>query len=164
MKKNKLFLLLILPIIFLNSCSSNDEEPIIPVEHIVEITLDFNALANLEGNDATALASFGNGVSAADFTTDAIIGDKITYKIIASSNIEVICTDYLYASGDEDLWSTGLQKLDNGAGMVLGLEVLAPATLNQECKFNILFRISTDGVEDVKEYIIDPKIRIKTKR
>lgn len=164
MKNKKIFLLLILPIIFLSACSSNDDDPSIPIEHDVEITLDFNALADLEGTDATALASFGNGVSAADFITDAIVGDIITYRIIASSNIEVICTDYIYDSGDEDLWNNGLQKMDDGAGMVLGVEVLAPATANQECKFNILFRISTDGVEDLKEYMIDPKIRIKTKR
>jgi hypothetical protein len=164
MKKNKLLLLLILPIILLSSCSSTDDAPIIPIEREVEITLDFNALAALDGTDATGLATFENGVSAADFTIDAIIGDIITYKIISSSNIEVICTDYLYDSGDIDLWNNGLQKLDDGAGFVLGLEVLAPAVANQECKFNILFRISTDGVEDPKEYLIDPKIRIIPKR
>jgi hypothetical protein len=164
MKKSKLLLLLILPTILFSSCSSNDDAPIIPIEREVEITLDFNALAALEGTDATGLATFENGVSAADFITDAIIGDIITYKIISSSNIEVICTDYVYDSGDIDLWSNGLQKLDDGAGFVLGLEVLAPAAANQECKFNILFRISTDGVEDPKEYLIDPKIRIIPKR
>lgn len=164
MKKSKLLLWLILPIFFLSSCSSNDDDPLIPIEREVEITLDFNALAALEGTDATSLATFENGVSAADFTIDAIVGDIITYKIISTSNIVVICTDYLYDSGDLELWNNGLQKLDNGAGFVLGLEVLAPAVANQECKFNILFRISTDGVENPKEYIIDPKIRIVPKR
>lgn len=164
MKKSKLLSLLILPIILLSSCSSNDDEPLIPIEREVEITMDFIALAALVGTDATGLATFDNGVSAADFTTDAIIGDVITYKIISSSNIEVIYTDFVYDSGDIDLWNNGLQKLDDGAGFVLGFEVLAPAAANQECKFNILFRISTDGVEDPKEYMIDPKIRITPKR
>lgn len=159
MKKSKLLLLLILPIILLSSCS-DDEDSITPIEREVEIRLDFDALAALDGTDATALATFENGVSAADFTTEALIGDIIIYKIISTSNIDVICTDYLYESGNRDLWSDGLQKLDDGAGFVLGLEVLAPAEANQECKFNILFRISTDGVENPKEYLIDPKIRI----
>jgi len=164
MKKNKILLLLILLINFHSSCSSNDDAPVIPIEREVTITLNFNALADLEGTDATALATFENGVSAADFITDAVIGDVITYKIISSSNIQVINTDYVYDSGDIDLWTDGLQKLYNGAGFVLGLEVLAPAMANQECKFNIFFRISTDGVEDPKDYMIDPKIRIRTKR
>lgn len=159
MKKSKLLLLLILPVILLSSCS-DDEDSITPIEREVEIRLDFDALAALDGTDATALATFENGVSAADFTTEALIGDIIIYKIISTSNIDVICTDYLYESGDIDLWSDGLQKLDDGAGFVLGLEVLAPAEANQECKFNILFRIATDGVENPKEYLIDPKIRI----
>ena len=144
MKKSKILLLLILLINFHSSCSSNDDAPVIPIEREVTITLNFNALADLEGTDATALATFENGVSAADFITDAVIGDVITYKIISSSNIQVINTDYVYDSGDIDLWTDGLQKLYNGAGFVLGLEVLAPAMANQECKFNIFFRISTD--------------------
>lgn len=164
MKKNKLFLFLVLPVLIFSACSSDNEEPSLPIEHEVEITIDFEALAALEGTDATALASFGNGVSAADFVTDAIIGDKINYKIISSSNIDVICTDYVYDSGDSDLWDNGLQKIDDGDGFVLGLEVLTPAIANQECKFNIFFRISTNGIDNPIEYMIDPKIRIKTKR
>ncbi len=64
MKKSKLLLLLILPIILLSTCSSNDDDPILPIEREVEITLDFNALAALDGTDATGLATFENGVSA----------------------------------------------------------------------------------------------------
>ena len=164
MKKIFLYTFIIFTSICLTACSSNDDEPAVPIEQEVEIVVDFEALAELEGNDATALATFGNGVSAADFTTDAIVGDKINYTIVPTSSINVVCTDFLYESGDSDLWNNGLRKIDNGQGFMLGFEVLEPATSDQECKFNILFRVFRDGVEDPKEYIIDPKIRIRTTR
>lgn len=163
MKNTVLLSFLLLPFILLVSCSS-DDEPVVPIEQEVEITVDFDALANLIGNDATALATFENGISAAEFTTDAVIGDKINYTIKATSSVDVVCTDFLYESGDTELWNSGLRKIDDGQGFMLGFEVLAPATADQECKFNILFRVFRDGVLDPTEYVIDPKIRIKTTR
>ncbi|NVK83215.1 MAG: hypothetical protein HWE21_02775 [Cytophagia bacterium] len=164
MKNTVLLSFLLLSLIILVSCSSDDDEPVVPIEQEVEITVDFDALANLDGNDATALATFENGLSAAEFTTDAVIGDKINYTIKATSNVDVVCTDFLYESGDTELWNSGLRKIDNGQGFMLGFEVLEPATADQECKFNILFRVFRDGVLDPTEYVIDPKIRIRTTR
>ena len=64
-------------------------------------------LNNLTGTDATALVTFG-GVSAATFTTEAIIGDKISYEIVTSStDTEIRITQFNYSSGDVLLWEEG---------------------------------------------------------
>ena len=74
MKKLKLFMFM--AFIAFSSCSKEDNSETTPTTLEVKTTVDLTVLENLTGNDATALISF-YGTPADQYTTDALIGDKI---------------------------------------------------------------------------------------
>ena len=161
MKKIK-FLLFVIIITF-SSCSSNDDSETTPTTLEIKTTVDLTALENLTGNNATALIKF-YGIPADQYTTDAIIGDKVTYTIETGSSTTVVrLSNYEYDSGSDDLWAN-LEKVNEG-GFLVGLEVKQGAEIDQEAKFNIYFQLEKNGVlQTQKTYLVDPKIRIKAKR
>jgi hypothetical protein len=162
MKKNKL--LLIITLITFISCSSNDDMDTIPMLQEVKATLDLTALANLTGNDATHLIKF-NGVSAEQYTSVAIAGDQIIYKIETNDPTTIVrITKYEYTSGSMEVWKC-LRPI-NTNGWQVGLKVNEDSTENNlECKFDIQFQLEVNGVlQTNKTYIIDPKIRIRATR
>jgi len=160
----KFLLLLIITLITFNSCSSSDDMDVTPMTQEVKATLDLNALANISGNDATALIKF-NGVAADQFTSDVIPGDQITYKIETNDPTTIVrFQKYEYTSGSNELWVC-LKPL-NTEGWLVGFMVNPDATENNvEVKFNMLFQLEVNGVlQTQKTYIIDPKIKIRSVR
>tara|TARA_R110001599_G_scaffold28100_1_gene97672 strand:- start:4390 stop:4890 length:501 start_codon:yes stop_codon:yes gene_type:complete len=161
MKKLKLFMFM--AFIAFSSCSKEDNSETTPTTLEVKTTVDLTVLENLTGNDATALISF-YGTPADQYTTDALIGDKITYTIETNdATIFVRLTGYEYSFGSEDLWGN-LENVNVG-GFLVGLEVKQGAVIDQETKFNIYFQLEKNGVlQTQKTYFVDPKIRIRSKR
>lgn len=160
----RLKLLSIVALIAFSSCSKNDD-PIDTTPIIIEAksTLDLNALANLSGNDATALIKF-NGVAADQYTSEVIVGDQIIYKIDTNDATTVVrFIQYEYSTGSTGLWES-LEPV-RSAGWITGLKVKAGAVNNDEIKFNIQFQLEENGVmQPQKTYLIDPKIKIKSGR
>lgn len=159
-------LLLIITLITFSSCSSPDDnvDDTTPITQEAKATLDVNALKSQNGNDATHLIKF-NGVAADQYTTEALIGDKILYIIDANdANTIIRFIEYGYASGSDNLWES-LESVHDGAGFLTGLKVKDGATFNDEVKFDIKFQLEENGVlQTQKTYLIDPKIKIKSKR
>ena len=170
MKKN--FLILIVSVFILSACSSNknDVDPTAPMDISVEGSVDVNALNSLAGNDATALVTI-NGQSAATFTTESIPGDKIDYKINASSsNTEIRIINFRFnlaaSTASFDDWEINfipvVDTISNPAKAYINVD--ARAVAGDEYKFDIDFKVYTNGVSDGKIYYADPKIRIKSSR
>ena len=161
--------LLILSVIFVFSCSSDDEPDRTPIVQEINGTIDLTALAALTGQDATALVSF-NGVPAADHLVEAIVGDDIIYKVSTSDpNTFVVFSDFTYFSGSEELWGDGLQQFfGNSSGSasswVEGFTVLEGAITDDEVKFDIGFQLEVNGVVQIGDYFIDPKLKIRDRR
>lgn len=161
--KNFKLLLIIMLLTFI-SCSSGDDMDTTPMIHEVKATLDLNALANIAGNDATALIKF-NGVAADQYTSDVIPGDQVTYKIETNDPTTIVrFNKYEYTTGSTDLWEC--LKPINTNGWLVGLMVNEAATENNvEVKFNIQFQLEVNGtLQTQKTYIIDPKIKIRSSR
>ena len=161
----KLKVLSILCAVFFISCTSDSDSDTgrtTPIEVKVSGTIDFNALASLSGDDATALVTF-DGQPALGFTTEAIPGDKITYTIDnLPAGKTVFYEEFRLVSGSTQLWASMI-PIHDGAGMIIGLE--APSsTIVDEFKFDILFTVVTNGVKDPKIFRIDPKIKLKAKK
>lgn len=159
----KLKFLLPLMLLAFSSCTSSDDSETTPTTLEVKTTLDLSELAKLTGNDATALIKF-YGTPADQYTTDAIIGDKVTYVIETNDATTIVrFTDYKYTSGSDNLWSF-LEKVNEG-GWLVGLEVKQGAEIDQVTKFDISFQLEVNGVlQTQKTYLVDPKIRIRAKR
>ena len=157
--------LLVLTFVVFASCSKDEVIDTTPKTQEVKATIDATSLTNLAGNDATSLVTF-DGVPAATHTTEAIVGDRIEYKVDTSDpNTIVRFTEYQYASGSRSLWENGLETVQNDGDWLVGLRVRQGAISGQELKFNMKFILEVNGVlQTNKVYIIDPKIKIKSKR
>ena len=161
--------LLIVCLISVFSCSSDDEPDRTPILQEINGTIDLVALSALTGTDATALVTF-EGVPAADHLVEAIIGDDIIYKVSTSDpNTFVVFSDFTYFSGSEELWGDGLQQFfGNSSGSasswVEGFTVLQGAVTDDEVKFNIGFQLEVNGVVQIGDYFIDPKLKIRDRR
>ena len=157
-------LILFIALIAFSSCSSNDDSETTPGVQEIKATLNLSALSSLSGNDATSLITF-NGVPAAQHTTEALVGDEIVYIIDTDDPSTVIrYTEYRYASGDDNLWGS-LESVHDGTGWLVGLKVNEDAELENECKFDMQFQLEVNGVlQTNKTYLIDPKIKIRSKR
>lgn len=158
-------LLFIATLIVFSSCSSSDDDEVdtTPITQEAKATLDLNALASMSGNDATSLIQF-NGTPAGQFTSEALIGDKILYKINTNDATTIVrFTNYSYSSGSEELW--GEIDFVNDGNWLAGLEIQDGATNDDEVKFDIEFQLEVNGVlQTNKTYIIDPKIKIRSRR
>lgn len=157
-------LLFIVALITFSSCSKEDAvDPNTPIIIEAKATLDVNALKNMSGNDATHLIKF-NGVAADQYTSEVLIGDKILYIIDTNdANTVVRLTRYNYSSGSDNLWEN--IELVKDAGWLVGLKIKDGAVENEEAKFNIQFQLEENGVlQTQKTYLIDPKIKILSKR
>ena len=166
MKKfTQIALILLVGISFISCSSEDDGGDTTPITQEVTATLDLNDLANLSGTDATALISF-NGIPAAQYTTEAIAGDEIRYKVTTSDpNKFVRFVEFHYSSGSETLWNDGLERILDFSGRWLeGLQVLSGVNTGDELKFDIDFQIEENGQLQSTVYTIDPKIKIKSRR
>ena len=166
---------MLLLIFTLSNCKSSEDNSTTPIEQEIEAILDISTIANLpNGADITSLVDFGDGGNAANYTTEAIIGDEITYNIKTSSAQTTIwIAGFDYSSGSLELWSRGLDPvyLPNIPGAAQGEEMIAGFTIKQdvtdeeEVKFDILVNLVNNGVkDDSKTFTIDPKIKIKRRR
>ncbi|ARV05346.1 hypothetical protein BTO04_00960 [Polaribacter sp. SA4-10] len=156
----KLFLLV--AILLTASCGSSDCDFIL--ENDVSGAIDTSLLADLVGNDATALVTL-NGESARTFTSEALIGDEISYEIKTSlSNVEIVIINFFYTSGNQEFWKTGIERTIEieSSPATASLKVLRGA-VGDEVKFGFTFVLKTDGVIDFNTtYIVDPKIRVRS--
>lgn len=160
-KKIQLFITLLF-ITCLVSCSSSENEDIRidPIEQKVEMTVNLSAILGLQGNDATAFVTFDNGQTADQHVTEAIVGDKIFYEIKnLPANVEFSYEEFKYSSGDRELFSSLKQIRENG--VLKGLEIPVGAKVGAEVKFDIIFTIVTSGVKDDKQFVLDPKLKIR---
>lgn len=156
--------LLILTTLFLLSCASEEKIDTTPIIQRVTATLDLADLNNLTGTDATSLISF-NGVPAANYTTEAIIGDEIRYEITTSSSDTVLrFVEFNFSSGSENLWNEGLTTIEDNSGWLLGFEVLERASNEDELKFDMYFQLEVNSILQSEIYSIDPKIKIRARR
>ena len=161
--------LLIVCLISVFSCSSDDEPDRTPIVQEINATLDLVALAALTGNDATALITFNN-VPAADHITEVIVGDEIIYKVTTSDpNTFVVFSDFTYFSGSEDLWNDGMEfDFGNSSGSldswIEGFTILESALTDDEVKFDIGFNLEINGEVQLESYFIDPKLKIRDRR
>ena len=174
MKNLKTIFILLFIFTFFN-CKSSEDNSTTPIEQNVEAVLDISTIANLsDGADITSLVDFGDGGNAANYTTEAIIGDEITYNIKTSSAQTTIWIKQIrFSDGNFDFWSSGLDPvyLPNIPGAAQGEEMIAGFTVNEraseddEVKFDILVNLVNNGVkDDSKTFTIDPKIKIKRRR
>ena len=171
MKKS--FFILVLSGFILFACSSNDNnnvDPTAPIDINVEGSVDSNALSALVGNDATVLVTI-NGQPAATFTTETIPGDKIDYKINASSsNTEIRIINFRFnlaaSTASFDDWEINFTPVIDTISIPAKayIDVDSRAVAGDEYKFDIDFKVYTNGVSDGKIYFADPKIRIKSIR
>ena len=170
--KKSFRLVFLLSVIILSACSSSDSvDPLAPMEQNVEGTVSISALNGLSGNDATAIVTFGNGQAAANYTTEAIAGDAIDYKINTSSaNTEIRIINFRFnlaaSTASFDDWESNFivvtDTLSSPAKSYI--EVNRDAANGDDYKFDIDFKVYVNGVSDGKIYYVDPKIRIKAKR
>lgn len=161
MKKLKnLFLLIV--IVSIASCGSSDGDSML--ENDVSGALDTSLLADLVGNDATSLVTL-NGQSAGTFTSEALIGDEISYEVKTSlSNVEIVIINFFYASGNQEFWKTGIERTIERelSPATASLKVLSGA-VGDEVKFGFTFVLKTNGIIDLNTtYIVDPKIRVRS--
>ncbi|MGJ8743146.1 hypothetical protein [Polaribacter sp.] len=168
MKAFKIFLVFLMVSFSIWACSSNDIDDLVAaIKQEIGISLNLDDLANLTGTDATNIVTFSSGVPAANHITYALIGDEISFDIqTISANSMIRISDFSLASGDEDLWQNGLEKvIDTGyANPKAYFKVLEAAKEGQEVKFDITFFVTTNGIIDQTLYTIDPKIRIRARR
>ena len=172
----KLTKILIFALVFtLISCGGSDDNndnDTTPITQNVTASVDVAALMSSGGTDASAFANFGQpaGVSNADFTTSVITDDRIIFRgtPTSSSNQRILVKRIEYVSGPDiiddiivfvDPSESGVQ--DDAATVY---DIFDGGNDGDEVKYNLIFTIETNGVEDPLEYFIDPKIRIRSFR
>ncbi|MCI2230518.1 hypothetical protein MC378_15185 [Polaribacter sp. MSW13] len=173
--KNLKIGLVYLSVSFFLGCASSNDNNTTPKEIEVEAVLDVSSLASLpDGADITSLVSFEDGQSAANYTTEAIIGDEISYIIKTNSSTTTTWNaGFIYNSGDLEFWNTGLEYIylpnipgaQQGEEMIAGFTIKEGVTVGSEIKFDIQINLVENGVLDnSKTFIIDPKIKIRRTR
>lgn len=170
MKTLKSIFILSMAVLLFNCSSSSEEDPTAPITINVDGTLDLNALNSLVGTDATALVTFG-GAPAATYTVEAIPGDKVNYKITSSSaNTEIRIIDYRFnlnsSTASFDDWEINFTpQIDTIATPATAfIEVNTDAAGEDDYKFDIHFKVYTNGSSNHTIYTVDPKIKLKRRR
>jgi hypothetical protein len=163
MKMKKIIrLFLVMTIICFASCNSSDDE----LSGVLKVkgSIDVSELTKLTSNDATALVSL-NGEAAATYTTEASIGDEISYEVIStSSDVEIVILDFFYTSGNRELWEIGIeQTVDSQSSVSIASLKVINGLVGDEVKFGFTFALKTNGILDTTTtYIVDPKIRVRS--
>ncbi|MBT8310334.1 MAG: hypothetical protein HKO72_03320 [Flavobacteriaceae bacterium] len=168
MKSLKFLFLAGIIALFAVACNNDDDNNTDqPQNFPVVLTVDVDALLLLAaGSEASSVANFGQpaGVSNADYTTEARIGDMITFSLQSNLATDVFVIDSLnYASGDDLLSLEFVVPRGELGQPEYVLDVLdAYDAEDAEMKYVLGFSVIRNAVQS-GYYFIDPKIRIRSR-
>ena len=165
--------LFILCVFIALSCGSDDDGTVTPTPQDIPIvlTVDFDSLLTLSPFDeASAFVDFGqpSGTPNSTYTTEASLGDAITWSLQTSSANDVILfSGFLFNTPDTILGKyiqiTEPMDTANLPAPILKIEVIdADAVDNLEWKYDLLFFAERNGVR-TGPYFIDPILRVKSR-
>jgi hypothetical protein len=161
-------IILFVSIISIISCSKEPDNT--PKTLVAAGTVDFNAIANVVGNDITAFVTF-NGQPANTYTTEAIPGDNISYTFNSSATTEMFLEDIDFQQGtqvtiEDEQFKNNIREIADPRDKLFfsGIEILQGVPTNYERKFDLFVRIKVNGVLDQRVFKIDPKIKIRASR